>query len=106
MRDYEAMAASAQRKRQIARFAPGCCAAYRQLRCITQAELARRLGTTGSLISALEGGHVRNFTVAEAVIILNGEDMALLQISETPGLRERLERMQRDGLPINMTMAD
>lgn len=102
MPDYVKLAAEGYRKQQIYQFAPECCRAYRTRTGMSQAALGRMLGTNGPVVSSLENGRVRSWIVAEAVIILNGEDMALLRIEETPGLRDRLKMAFEMNAPINM----
>lgn len=101
MPDYAFLAAKQARKMQLARYAPDCCAMYRRINKVSQRELARGLGVSSSVISCLENGIIKSWRVAEAALILNGEDMALLQVEETPGLRELLARWQSDNIPIN-----
>lgn len=103
---YEERARIAARQYQLARFAPSACLQFRKENRMSQSQLARLLGVYASTISALENGKIRNWKTAECALILNGEDLELLKVDETEGLRERINRALEKNIPIHFELDD
>lgn len=100
--DMDARIEQIRRKKRIAGLAPDASRMYRQTVGWTQGQLARCLGTDKSVISKMERGNIKSWIVAEAVLLLIDTDMVRMKITETPGLRAKLDRFFAEDIPINI----